>query len=76
MAQITIDIPDELEFMKDIPKEKWSEIAVSMIKSKLDEAEKIMKIAKKSQATEKDVDELTDKANKGMIKHYSRYYEK
>ncbi len=68
MAQITIDIPEELEFMKNIPKNKWSQIAIEMLKSKINEASEIIKIAEKSKATEKDVEELTDKIKEGVWK--------
>lgn len=68
MAQITIDIPEELGFMKNIPKNKWSQIAIEMLKSKINEASEIIKIAEKSKATEKDVEELTDKIKEGVWK--------
>ena len=70
MAQITIDIPEnELE---DSSKEQWEDLiknAITERKMKELKWKHIKEISSKSQATEKDVEELTEKA---MVKHYSQ----
>ena len=74
MAQITIDIPDS-EFSKDFTKENWEQIAKEAVEKKRKELKwkRIKKIISKSQAADKDVEELTKKAEESMMKHYSQY---
>ena len=75
MAQITIDIPEPA--FKDFSKEEWEDFVKKAIKNqikRIEESERFKEIITKSQATEKDVEELTKKADKAMIKHYSQYY--
>lgn len=74
MAQITVDI-DENEFKK-MSREQLKQFIEQAVKEKMRKIERIREIAAKSKATDKDVEELTEKANKAMIKHYSKYYEK
>ncbi len=77
MAQITIDIP-ETEFTKDLSREEFEKIAKDAIEREIKERKwkRFKKIISKSKATEKDVEELTKKAEESMRKHYSKYYDK
>lgn len=73
MAQITIDVPDE---MKELPPIYWI-LAVQKIKEEQEEKRRkiarIRALAVKSQATDKDVEEIAHEIEKGMEKHYSKY---
>ncbi len=73
MVQITIDIPKELEFMKKIPSVVITAALIKMLHDKAREIKEIDDIVAKSQLTEADVDELSDKINKSIAKHYSKY---
>lgn len=73
MAKITIDLPKDLEFMAKMSSLQWSLWAQRVLREKLEEIEEIKKIAAKSQATEKDVEELSDEINEALWKHYSKY---
>ena len=52
------------------------EAAKEAVEKKMKELrwEHFKEIISKSKATEKDVEELTKKAEESMIKHYSQYY--
>ena len=71
--KITIDLPEELEFMKNIPSIYWKVATVKLLQEKMEEIAEIHRIVSKSQLTENDVEELTDKINNEISKHYSKY---
>ena len=70
MAQITIDIPEEVEFLKKIPKDEWPQIAVEALQERIDEVANYNRILAKSKATEKDVEELTEEIKEGIWKRH------
>ena len=47
MEKITINLPEDLEFMKDIPAEEWSFIVTKMLQSKLEEIRRFEQISSK-----------------------------
>jgi len=72
MVKITIDIPEELEFMKKIPSIKWSFIATKILQSKIEETACFQRTVSKSQATEEDVEELTDEIKEAIWKRHTK----
>ena len=73
MEKITIELPEGLEFIKDISSVVLTAALVKMLHDKAKEIREIDRIIAKSHLTEKDVEELTDKINESAAKHYSKY---
>ena len=73
MVKITIELPKEYEFMKDVPSLYWALAAKRIREEKLKKIKRIKSIAAKSQATDEDVEELTSEIEKSMEEHYSKY---
>lgn len=72
MAKITIEIPEELDFIDRIPPIYWTVAVSKILKLRIKEIEEIMKIARESKATEKDVEELTDEIKDAVWDHYKK----
>jgi hypothetical protein len=70
MDEIIIKLPEELKFIKPVPSIGWSILVSKLIKSKLDEMLRLQKIVNKSQLSEKDVEELSDKVNASLSQRY------
>ncbi len=70
MTKITIEIPEDIAFIKNVSPLDWSLIATKMLQLKLEELTRLKKIISESKLTEKDVDELTNKINESMSKRY------
>lgn len=71
MVKIEIEIPDEVAFLKDrISKVEWSFLAMRILQEKLKRVARYNQLLDKSQATEKDVEELTDEIKEAVWKHY------
>ena len=70
MEKITIDLPEDLKFMRKMPSVEWSFIATKILQSKLEEVSNFKRIISKSKATEKDVTELTEKINESLSKRH------
>ena len=70
MEKITIDLPEDLQFMRKMPSIEWSFIATKILQSKLEEVSNFKRIISKSKATEKDVTELTEKINESLSKRH------
>ena len=73
MVKVTIDIPEGLEFMRKIPSVVITAALIKMLQDKAKEIREIDKIVAKSQLTEADVAEFSDKINESIAKHYSKY---
>lgn len=77
MKKIEIEIPDELEQRANMLKVGLSILIANAIKKSLQELEEIEefeRIVSKSKATEKDVEELSDKINTAMWEHHKKKY--
>lgn len=62
MTNITLSIPEELhKKMKQLSDIRWSEIARRAIEQRINDLEEINRIVSKSKATQKDIDELSEK---------------
>ncbi|MBU4070442.1 MAG: hypothetical protein KJ646_05660 [Nanoarchaeota archaeon] len=68
--EIKIEIPEELTFIKQTPNIDWSILIDKLIKSKLDKIARLSRIISKSELTEQDVEELSDKINESLSKRY------
>lgn len=65
MANVTVSVNDDLkEKMSQHPEINWSEIARQAFKNKLDDLELMEQITSKSQLTEEDIEELSEKINR------------
>ncbi len=71
MVKIEIEIPDEIAFLKDrISKAEWSFLAMRVLQEKLKRVVRYNQLLDKSQATEKDAEELSDEIKEAVWKHY------
>jgi len=70
MDKITFEIPDDLEFIKRMPRIDWNILITRMFEEKLKEVSKMKNIASRSKLSERDVDEFTFKINKAMSERY------
>ena len=72
MKTITIDIPEELDFMKNVSSKFWTAAVIEILKLKINKVAEIKRITSKSKATEKDVEELTENVKEAVWKQHSR----
>lgn len=73
MANMTLSIPEELhEKMAHHPEFKWSEIARQSFEKKINEAELMEKILKKSQLTERYAEEIGHKIKGEIRKRFEK----
>ena len=73
MAEIRIEISDELKDQMSKFSINWESAVESIIRNKLSEWERIRSIVSKSKLTEKDALELGRKVNEGISKRYKEY---
>ena len=73
MEKITLEIPEGLEFIRNISSVVLTAALLKILREKAKEIKEIDEIVSKSKLTEKDVEELTDKINSSAAKHYSKY---
>jgi metal-responsive CopG/Arc/MetJ family transcriptional regulator len=67
MANITVSVDDNLKQQMDRhPEINWSEVARQAFQEKLEDLELMEKIASKSQLTEEDVEELSEKIDEDV----------
>jgi hypothetical protein len=72
MVKITIEIPDELEFLQErIPSAKWSFIATRVLQDRIKEIAEYNERLSRSEATEEDVKKLADEIKEGVWDRYS-----
>ncbi|MEK6878362.1 MAG: hypothetical protein AABY22_02075 [Nanoarchaeota archaeon] len=72
MGKITIDLPEDLKFIEGVSSIELSMAMQKILRSRLDEAVRIKRIAGKSKATEKDVEDLTNEIKEAVWEHYSK----
>ena len=70
MAEIKIEISDDLKNKMSGLSMNWDSVIDSFIREKLFEWERIRSIVSKSELTEKDALELGRKVNEGLAKKY------
>ena len=70
MSELNLEIPEDLEFIKKMPKIDWSLLVSKIIESKLNKISEMKKNLSKSALTEKDVEELSDNINESLSKKY------
>ena len=74
MVKIEIEIPDEIDFMREkIKPIEWSFIATKLLQERLNEISEYNRILSKSKATEKDVQEIADEIKEAIWENYSKY---
>ena len=73
MANMTLSIPDELlARMRKFEEVKWSAIARRTFEERLREFEAIERIAAKSKASEKDVEEIANMVKTSLAKRLNK----
>ncbi len=73
MTKITIDIPEEISFIKDkISQAEWSFLATRLLQSKIRKVIDYNRIISKSQATDEDVEELSNEIKEAVWKRHSQ----
>ena len=71
MTQFVIEIPEELkEEMEELPDLNWQLVVRRSLKRELEEVLELKRIISKSQLTEDDVKELSDKINESLAKRF------
>lgn len=70
MAELTFEIPEDLEFMKKVSGIEWSLLFNKLLRSELEEIARLKRIVSKSKLTEKDVEEFSDKINDSLSQRY------
>ncbi len=73
MTNMTLSIPEGLhEKMEQHPEFRWSEIARQAFEKKIDEAELMEKILRKSRLTEKDAEEIGHRIKGEIRKRFDK----
>lgn len=72
MKTISIDVPEDLDFMRNVPSKFWTAAVIEILKLKINKIAEIKRIASKSKATERDAEELTDKVKEAVWKQHSK----
>ncbi len=74
MANITVTVPDEFkQEMNEHPEINWSQVAREAFEerlSKLKTVEELDEITSKSELTEEDVDEISEKIKRSLAEEY------
>ncbi len=77
MAQVTIDIPVELEEeLRPLPKAEWSLLISKALKGKLEKAARFRRMVSKSKMTQEQADRLADEIDRAMAKRYEKFVPK
>lgn len=74
MAQVTIDIPDELEELKNASSIKWQMLIQRKLKEEFGRLSEIGRIVTKSKLTQEQADALSDEVNWALSKRYQKLY--
>ena len=73
MANMTISVPDELKAMLERhPEMNWSEVARQAWKSKAEQLELLNRLTARSNATDKDIEELGKLMKKGIAARHDK----
>ena len=73
MAELRIEIPEDLKRKMDKFRIDWSQAIRRMIEREIQNLERIEEIVSRSQMTEKDVFELGEKVSKSIAEKFRRY---
>lgn len=70
MAELIVNIPEELKRRMESFKIDWSSLTRDLLKKKVDELSELKSIVSKSKLTEEDALELSKKVNKSLAKKF------
>ena len=70
MAELTFEIPEDLEFMKKVSSIDWSLLFNKLLRPELEEIARLKRIVSKSKLAEKDVEEFSDRINASLSQRY------
>ena len=72
MAELKVEIPEELKQEMDEFKVDWSLVARNLIKQKLDRLLELKALVSKSKLTEEDVADLSEKIDKSLAQRFRK----
>ena len=72
MAELKVEIPEELKQEMDEFKVDWSLVARKLIKQKLDKLLELKAVVSKSKLTEEDVAELSERIDKSLAQRFRK----
>ena len=73
MPNVTLSIPERLhEKMKKHSEIRWSEVVRKSISEKIEDLEVMDRLTKRSKLTQADVDEISNKVNKGIFEELNK----
>ncbi len=73
MTKITIEIPEEIAFIKEkISPAEWSFLATKLLQNQMKKIIRYNKILSKSQATDEDVEELSNEIKEAVWKRHNK----
>lgn len=70
MAELVVEIPDELEELKSVSRINWQLAVEKRLKEEFEELARIKRIVAKSKLTEEQAKELADEVNLALAKRY------
>ena len=73
MAELRIDIPEDLKRKMERFRINWSQVIRRMIEREIQNLERLEEIVSRSQMAEKDVFELGEKVSKSIAERFRRY---
>ena len=73
MASVSVSVPEEMKEKLDrFDTVNWSAVARKAFESQLSKLELMDRLTSKSMATDKDIEELSDKIKEGIAKRHDR----
>ena len=73
MASVSVSVPEEMKEKLDrFDTVNWSAVARKAFESQLSKLELMDRLTSKSKATDKDIEELSDKIKEGIAKRHDR----
>ena len=72
MAEITINIPEELNELAKTSRINWQLVIARKLQEELEKSAKIKRVISKSKLTQKQADELAEETNTELAKIYEK----
>ncbi|OGZ71013.1 MAG: hypothetical protein A2904_01500 [Candidatus Staskawiczbacteria bacterium RIFCSPLOWO2_01_FULL_33_9] len=72
MAEITINIPEELNELAKMSRINWQLVIARKLQEELEKSAKIKRVISKSKLTQKQADELAEETNTELAKIYEK----
>lgn len=76
MAEVCVNIPDELKELSSVSKINWQLIVGRILKEEFEELTRVKKIVDKSKLTEEQAKELANEINLSLAERYEKLLKK